>query len=239
MNAPTENDTNNRGRRVTDKHGGILDAAHQAVQLKELEGDVKLLSGQMTGSIREVNNNIQSLQIESRSIATKLDAIASLQAQHDTNKETIARIEKHVDELGSRLERWFDDERAQRDDWQLRHEAENENNYRELQDKIARNKEVADERTAQVQSKLAWASGAAAIVVLLGGTIVGGFLWSINERFSTAANTMDKIATAVGRNADNIEELDDRVRDIEIYLARGGHNPNDPYTQPRKDDGKR
>ena len=237
---PTNTSNDNRGRRVTDKQGVNFDAAHQAVQLKELEGDVRLLSSQMTGSVREVNNNVQSLQIETRSIATKIDALAGLQAQHDTNKETIARIEKTVDELGARLERWFDDERAQRDDWQLRHEAENENNHREVQEKIAKNKEVSDERIGQVQSKLAWASGAAAIVVLLGGTIVGGFLWSINERFATAANTMDRVATAIGRNADNIEELDDRVRDIEIYLARGGHNSNDPYTQPRKDeDGKR
>lgn len=213
---------------MTDKTGVSFETAHMAVQLKELEGEHKLIAAQLAGSVQALTSGLQALQVESRAIVAKLQDLASLQGLHDTNKEIMQDVKKSVVDMGARLERWIDDERKERDEWQLRHEADNENDHRSLEDRIGK-----------VQGKLAQASGAVAVVVLLGGTIVGGFLWSINERFTTAANTMDKIATAVNRNADNIEELDDRVRDIEIYLARGGHNPNDPYTQPRKDDGKR
>ena len=224
MNAPVGN-TNNRGRRVTDKHGGILDAAHQAVQLKELEGDVRLLNQTLSGNIKALDNSINSLQLESRGIVAKIDGLIGLQAQHDTNRETLAELKRSVTELGNKMERWADDERKERDEWQLRHEADNENESREIGEKLDR-----------INGKVNVARGALSVVVLLGGAIVTGFLWNINMRFEASSAAVIAVVNRVDRNGENVEEIDDRLREIELYLARGGHT--DPY-QPRNTDGKR
>lgn len=227
MNAPADN--TNRGRRVTDKHGGILDAAHQAVQLKEVEGDLRLLNQTVSGNIKALESSINSLQIESRGIVAKIDGLIGLQAQHDTNREVLAELKRSVADLGIKMERWADDERKERDEWQLRHEADNENESRTTAEKIDK-----------INGKVNVARGAVSVIVLLGGCIVTGFLWNINMRFQASAESIVAVVGRVDRNAENIEEVDDRLREIELYLARGGQSTVDPYRQQRKDnDGNR
>lgn len=219
----------NKGRRVTDKEGSLLDAATQAVRMERMEGEHRLLQSQVKQSIDTLSSTLGNLQLETRTVLAKLSELAGLQNAHDSNKVSIDEVKRSVGELNTRLEEWFDDfdqrnqrrwelYEANRDSWRRQHEAENENSARDLE------KEIRSVRETTIRFA---AFGAA--VVFLGGTIVGGFIYNINYRFNEGKEDLQDAVAASTYNRQLIDGTMKELVDIKLYLARGGRIPEEPY----------
>ena len=211
---------------MTDK---LLDPAAQAVRMEQLSGRQALLEQQVKSSMDALTNMLSTAQLEIRNMTNKFGEVASIQLGQDANKATLDELKLSVASIGNRMETWlatFDNRNnlrweaadRNRDDWRLRHEAENENTERELQ------KELRHVRETVIRS-LGWCAAAG----VLGAVIVSGFLWSINERFTTVRDASTQTNETVTKQADKMEVLRDKTTEIELYLARGGVNPREPY----------
>lgn len=233
----------NRGRRVTDKQGGLLDAAQQAIRLERIEGDMRLLTQRVGNGMENVTNTLASVQIEVRGCSTKVSELTGLQGAHDSNKIAIDKVEKSVADLGARLESWFDefeekqDRRWQqyennRDQWRREHEADNENVKKDLE------KEIRSVRETVIRFV-----GFGSAIGALAGVIVAGFLWNINYRFNDNKEDTDRVEQLATRNRQLIDtmgvEHGKELSDIKLYLARGGRIPEEPYIpqSQRSDNG--
>lgn len=226
-----------RNRRVTDKQGGLLDAAAQAVRLERIEGDHRLLSQQVKSSLDALNSTLQNVQLEARAMSGKISDMHGLQGAHDSNNVAISEVKKSLGELDKKLQDWFDDfdtrnsrrweiYEANRDQWRLRHEAENENSQKDIE------REIRSVRETAIRS-IGWGTGVAA----LAGIVVAGFLWNINYRFNdvTADATKDinRLEASTVLNRSLIDQMGrehgSELADIKLYLARGGRIPEEPY----------
>lgn len=218
---------------MTEKQGSMFDPAHQAVKMERLEGQHALLAQRVTVAMENVTSSLASVQAEMRGFSSKLGELTGLQQSHDSNKESIAKIERSVDDLRTTLDSWFDEFGDKQDQRWLRHEAENEDTKRDLE------KEIRGVRETVIRFA---AFGAA--VSVLGGTIVIGFLWNINYRFndiaSDTADDTNRIEAASVRNRQLIDSFTAELADIKLYLARGGRIPEEPYIpkSQRKDHGQ-
>lgn len=213
---------------MSDKHVS-MDVAQQAIDITELKGAQQLLAQQVKSSVDNVTSSLNNVQLEMRNVASKVSELAGLQHSHDSNSRAISEVKSSVSALGAKLETWFEDfETAQahkwekheqdRDAWRAAHEADN----RRTREKI-----------------ILW-TGMGFSFLLLGGAIVSGFLWVMNDRFSQqnaeAARTnaaMDsdrkRSEMAIAANRDRIEAIKDKQHEVELYLARGGATPRVPY----------
>lgn len=235
----------NGGRRMSSDK--LLDAAAQAVRMERLEGQQNLLAQQVRASLDALTSTLSTLQIETRAVTNKIHDFASLQHSQDSNKTTIDEVKKSIVDLNGRLEEWFadldnrNDKRWEqyernRDDWRLRHEAEQENDKKELE------REIRGVRETVIRS-MGWGTAAGTLVVV----VVSGFLWSLNERFDNVttrfASTEKAIEAQVKASQYNRELIDagkERLHAVELYLVGGGANRDAPYTpQQRKTDGQR
>lgn len=221
------------GRRVTDK---ILDAAQQAVRMERLEGQHNLLSQQVRQSLDAVKSSLDNVQLETRAAASKLHDLMQLQHSHDSNKQAIEDMRRSLGDLNTRLEEWFDDfdqrnnrrweqHERNRDEWRLRHEAENENDRKDAE------KDLRQVRETMIRAA-GWIAGAGVLV----SVVTGGFLWSLNDRFNTINKTLDATSHEASQARDRLDALRDKQHLMELYLVRGGANPNRPYdpeTKPR------
>lgn len=218
---------------MTDKQGGLLDAAAQAVRLERIEGDMRLLTQRVSSAMENVTNALGSVQVEVRGCHAKVSELTGLQGAHDLNKVAIDKVEKSVSDLGVRLESWFDDfERKQeqqwrdytanRDQWRREHEADNENTARELE------KEIRSVRETVIRFV-----GFGSAIGTLAGVIVAGFLWNINYRFTDNKEDTDRVEQVALRNRQLLDamgvEHGKELADIKLYLARGGRIPDEPY----------
>lgn len=211
---------------MTDK---LLDSAAQAVRMEQLSGRQALLEQQVKSSMDALTNMLSTAQLEIRNMTNKFGEVASIQHGQDANRAMLDELKNSVSVIGTRMETWFKDfdnrnnlkwEAAERnrDDWRLRHEAENENTYRTLE---------ADLRSVRetVIRSLGWGLAAGTLTVV----IVSGFLWSINDRFATTKERSAKTDQTIAAQAATVDKLRDKTTEIELYLARGGTNPRDPY----------
>ena len=227
---------------MTDQHGGLLDAAQQALRLERIEGEHRLLASQMKNSVDTLTSTLHALQADTRSLVAKIGDLASLQHAHDTSRDAIADVRKSVADLNAQLSKWFTDfetrstnrwDRFEREntDWRMRHEAENEDAQRTMGQEL---------RTVRETTIRFAAFGAA--VVLLGGTIVGGFIWTLNYRFGDAAADLSRVENVSAKNRQLLDRMGEahgaELADIKLYLARGGRIPAEPYVpqSQRKDD---
>ena len=211
---------------MTDKAGGIFDAANQAVRMERIEGDQRLLASQVKQSVDTLTSTLHALQSETRNVSTKLSDLAGLQGAHDFNRSAIDEVKRSVGELNTRLEEWFDDfdDRNNRR-WEV-HEADNENDKRELE------KEIRSVRETIIRG-----IGFGSAVSVVAGIVVGGFLWNLNYRFndisSDTLKDTTRIETAATRNRQLIDDVTKdygkELADIKLYLARGGRIPDEPY----------
>lgn len=227
------NQPENRGRRLSDKAGGLLDAAQQAVRMERIEGEQRLLASQVKQSVDVLTSTLHALQSDTRNVVSKISELAGLQNAHDSNKVAIDEMKKSVGALNTRLEEWFDDfdqrnqrrweqYEANRDQWRREHEGENENTKRDLE------KEIRSVRETTIRFA---AFGAA--VVFLGGTIVGGFIYNINYRFNENKEDTAEVRQTGVYNRQLIDQMGrehgSELADIKLYLARGGRIPDEPY----------
>lgn len=237
------NHPENRNRRVTDKAGGLLDVAEQAIRLERIEGDMRLLAQRVGSGMENVTNALATVQIEVRGCATNISELRGLQGAHDSNKVAIDKVEKSVSELSSRLESWFDEFEAKqeqrwrdyssnRDQWRREHEASNEDSKRELE------KEIRSVRETVIRFV-----GFGSSIGALAGVIVAGFLWNINYRFTDNKEDTDRVEQLSTRNRQLIDQMGvdhgKELSDIKLYLARGGRIPEEPYIpqSQRKENG--
>lgn len=237
---PANTGTQNKGRRVSDKPGALLEAAEQALRIVGIEGKQELLASQVKNSVDNLTSTLHAVQADSQRIMSKLSELAGLQNAHDSNKIAIDEMKKSVGDMGDKLERWFDDfdkrndrrwelYESNRDQWRRQHEAENENAYRDME------KEIRNVRETTIRFA---AFGAA--VVFLGGTIIGGFIYNINYRFNEGKEDLSSATQASSYNRQMIEGTLKELTDIKLYLARGGRIPEEPYIpqSQRTTDGK-
>lgn len=230
-------------RRVTDRPGGLLDAAEQAIRLERIEGDMRLLTQRVSSAMENVTNALGSVQVEVRGCSVKMSELAGLQNAHDSNKMSIDKVERSLSELGTRLESWFDqfeakqdqrwrDYAADRDQWRREHEAENENKHRELE------KEIRSVRETVIRFV-----GFGSALGALAGVVVAGFLWNINYRFTDNKLDTDRVESSSAYNRRLIDQMGvdhgKELADIKLYLARGGRIPEEPYVpqSQRKENG--
>lgn len=225
--------TDNRGRRATDKNGGLLDAAQQAIRLERIEGDMRLLTQRVSSAMENVTNALGSVQVDVRGCHAKVSELTGLQGAHDSNKVAIDKVEKSVSDLGARLESWFDefeakqeqrwrDYAANRDQWRREHEAENENVKKDLE------KEARSVRETVIRFV-----GFGSALGALAGVVIGGFLWNINYRFNENKEDTERVEQVATRNRQLIDTMavdhGKELSDIKLYLARGGRIPDEPY----------
>lgn len=218
-----------RNRRVTDRQGGVLDAAEQALRLEKLSSQHDLLAQRVAHGMENVANTMSSVQVEVRGLNQRIGDLAGLQYSHDTNKGAIDEVKKSLGDLNTRLEEWFDDfdQRSQRrweqyeknrDEWRREHEAENENTKRDLE------KEIRSVRETVIRFM-----GFSSALGALAGVITGGFLWNINYRFNEVKDDVAERAAASSYNRSLFDKLNVELDDIKLYLARGGRIPAEPY----------
>jgi chromosome segregation ATPase len=231
----------NRGRRVTDQHGGLLDAAQQAVRIERMEGDHRLLAQRVSSGMENVSNTLASVQAEMRGLRQELAKVAELRYSHDNNKTLVEELRRSMTEMNNRLEGWFveHEERnlsrwkeyeANRDQWRIAHETDNEKTKTELAAEIR-----------AVRERVIRYVGYGTAVGALGGVIVSGFLWNIDFRFDVAKQDIVELSKDLEDNSALSSETAKKLVDIQLYLARGGRMPEEPYVPPtqRSDqDGK-
>lgn len=240
--SPNTNDQR-RDRRVTDKAGGLLDAAQQAIRLERIEGDMRLLTQRVSHGMENVSATLAAVQVEVRGCSTNVSELRGLQGAHDSNKVAIDKVEKSVAELGARLESWFDEFEAKqeqrwrdyssnRDQWRREHEAENENVKKDLE------KEIRSVRETVIRFV-----GFGSAIGALAGVVVAGFLWNINYRFNDNKEDTDRVEKVSAYNRQLIDAMGvdhgKELADIKLYLARGGRIPDEPYVpqSQRKENG--
>ena len=217
---------------MTDQHGGLLDAAQHAVRMERLEGQQALLAQRVSQGMDNVASTLASVQVEVRGLATRIGEVGALQHSHDTSRAAIDEMKRSILDLNSRLEDWFSDfeQRSQqrwdkferqRDEWRREHEADNENDKRELE------KEIRSVRETVIRF-----IGYGSAIGALAGVISAGFLWSINYRFNEGREDINETRTITSRNANSIEQLKADTIDLKLYLSRGGRIPAEPYVPP-------
>jgi len=220
----------------------LLDAAAQAVKMERIEGQHNMLALQLKNSVDNMTVTLRDVQSETREIAARLNEVTALQQRQDHSNAAIQEMRSSIGDLNARLEEWFSDfdsrnqnrwreYERQRDEWRQRHEAENENKERELSGEIRSVRET-------VIRALGWGAGAGGLVTV----IVGGFLWSLNYRFDEQAKGISKVDSDSAYNRSLIDKQTEKTHEIELYLARGGVNRDEPYVtkQPqRSTDGTR
>lgn len=226
---------------MTDKAGGLLDAAEQAVRLERIEGDMRLLTQRVSSGMENVSATLAAVQVEVRGCSTNVSELRGLQGAHDSNKVAIDKVEKSVSDLGMRLEAWFDEFEAKqeqrwrdystnRDQWRREHETENESVKKELE------KEIRSVRETVIRFV-----GFGSAIGALAGVIIGGFLWNINYRFTDNKEDTDRVEQLSTRNTQRIDAMGvdhgKELADIKLYLARGGRIPDEPYVPQSQRNG--
>lgn len=215
---------------MTDQqHGDLLDLAKHAIRLERIEGDQRALTQQLKTSLDSFNAAFASLQSESKMLVEKVSGLATLQTAHDSNKLAIDEIKKGVGSLDEKIGKLFTDldeknnrrwERyeANRDEWRLRHEAENEDSFRTL------TQDVRSVRETVIRT-IGIGIGAG----MLAGTVAGGFIWSLNTRFDSAYGAIGNNSKTLQYHQQLLDTRRERMHEIELYLAAGGVDKQQPY----------
>jgi len=177
----------------------------QALRIERLESDMRHLGEQ-------VKQGLDDLKLDVRRVNESVSGLRSLQQSHDTHDASISEIKETLGDMNRRLEEWFDDhDDRQRKQWR-EHDKEHEQ---------------VDERISSVRDKIIWASG----VCVVGGALVFGFLWVVNDKYTDLRISADSATQ-------RIDDDREKIHEIELYLARGGGVPAQPYiTEQQK--GKR
>lgn len=227
-------DSDNKGRRVTDK--SVLDVAHQAVRLEELNGRQNLLSLQITQGLNATRTAIEGTQSEVHKLVGAVEKLAAFQTDHASNKDALDMLRRQIDLVSTRMEQLFTDQaRVQDRKWDAyavdrdqrwrEHEADNENTARDLRKEMT---DIKDIEVRKLREKLIRWTGVGFGFGLVAVMIVSGFLYHLNYRFNENDATTTKLQAqaAVG-----VREL----AEIKLYLARGGRVPAQLFIDETKE----
>lgn len=222
---------------MTDRIEGLLEPAKQALLLQQVQHDHEMLAQRVTSGMENVTNTLGNVQLEVRALSQGIRDLAGLQHAHDANKESIDEMKRTVGELSTRLEGWFDDfdernnkrweaHEADRNAWRREHEAENEDAMRALSGEIRSVRETVI-RVIAIGSALG----------TLSGVIVAGFLWNVNFRFDATNTSIYERKEASSYNRSLYDKLNDQMVEVQLYLARGGRIPEEPFVPKRENNG--
>lgn len=217
-----------RGNRVTDATGGNLDPAQHAIRMERLEGEQRLLAAQVKQSVDVLSNALVSLQADMREVSRRMPELGGLEETKRAVADINSRLEGWFDSIKQENQRRWEIYEANRDNWRRQHEAAN------LQDKRETEQEIRNVRETVIR----YAAFAAGMAVL-GGTVIGGFLWSINDRFRQGKEDIEENRQATVLHRRLIDEVNKELFDVRLYLSRGGRIPAEPYIDPnqRKENG--
>lgn len=159
--------------------------------------------------------------------AIKLERLEGRQANiEQLVRSTNESLRESVRDLTNLLHRWFDDHEKNRDDWRVRHEAENENNVRDLYKEIRHVRETAI-RAVSVGVGIG----------IVGGALISGFLWVLNGQFNIVKADAIRTENLVTYQRTLIDKQAAELVDLKLYLARGGRIPEERYI-PRSQRGQ-
>jgi DNA repair exonuclease SbcCD ATPase subunit len=188
------------------------------IRMERLEGQHNLLAQQVKTSADNVRNTLDNVQLEVRALSNKIDTLTDLRHSHDSNNKAVEDLKENIRELDHKIENWFNEiSDDQKEKW--------DRHYRD-RDKWRQEHLADNQRTKDTITR--W-SGVGFSLVLVGGAVVSGFVWSLNFRFNTAQAASERIEAQAARNRDAGEAMKDKLHQIELYLARGGVNPSQPY----------
>lgn len=174
-----------------------------AVRLEQIDGNYRVLHAEVHGSIKHMLSAMDSVQIEVRRAAEKMSDVSALQQRSEQDREALERIERQVVSLGQKVETQLDRMNTDNEERWARHEAENEDAERDVQNKLT-------DMDRKMVRALGWVGGFSATAALLLGVVV----YTINLRFDNAS-----------RDASKVDPLIEKVHQIELYLARDGRPP--------------
>lgn len=197
-----------------------LDVAHQAVRLSELEGVLALQTHSLRTAVENMTSTLASVQAETRAIVNSVHDLAISQASNQRDKEAIDRLETNFADLNRRLEEWFSDSEARseakwrehekaRDEWRNENEVKNSTAKAELWRELNR-----------IDRSLVFSRGYILALGALLGVLVGGFLWSLNERFTQQTIAINRTVETAQYNRALIDASRERQHQIELHLAR-------------------
>ena len=233
---PTDIEQNERSRRVTDKDENLFDAAKNAVRLAELKGEHSLLAQRMSNGMENVTNILADLQASVRGLSSRMQEVVQLQHAHDTNRDSIAEVKTAISGIEKKLESWLDevekkndqrwrDYEHNRDMWRQQHEASNASMKTTLET------EIRSVRETLIRA-VGWGGGAGVLVTV----VVSGFLFWLNQKFEDTAVATERAYAVAVESTRRIDAQKDKSHEIELYLARGGVNPAQPYVPTQRKD---
>lgn len=188
-----------------------FDPASIALRQVELEGALQSVTQQLANASQNMGSALQSVQIDIRSIAGKMETLTTLGERQQRLDDEMERAFEAIEKLAD----------TSKDKW-------NEHHQSESKDKENRDKEIRASR-----EKLILYGGVVTGFSILGVTVTALVAWSVNSRFADQSRDHDKLDTRVDKyietSALEREKTKERVDKIEKYLIRGGQNPNQPY----------
>lgn len=159
--------------------------------------------------------------------AIKLERLEGRQANiEQLLRSSIDSLREGQRDLTALLHRWFDDHEKNRDDWRVRHEAENENNVRDLYKEIRHVRETAI-RAVSIGIGIG----------LVGGALISGFLWVLNGQFNIVKADAQRAEAQATYQRQLIDKQAAELVDLKLHLARGGRIPEERYI-PRSQRGQ-
>ena len=221
---------------MTDKQ--VLDVAHQAVRLEELNGRQNLLSLQITQGLNATRTAIEGTQSEVHKLVGVVERLAAFQTDHASNKDALEMLRRQIELVSSEMKQLFNDQtRIQDRKWDAyavdrdqrwrEHEAENEDTTRELRKEMA---DIKDVEVRKLREKLIRWTGVGFGFGLVAMMIVTGFLYHLNYRFNENDATTGRLDVQVANLARDLAE-------IKLYLVRGGTVPSQPYDNDKQRNG--
>lgn len=236
---------NERNRRVADQERVPLDVAHQALELSEVRKNHELLQLRVSHGMETVTNTMAGVNQTVGKLVDRVEGLMKFQQSHEVNREAISELRATITGMENNLKSWLEDVvetnnqkwtnyEHNRDLWRQQHEAENEDAIR---DALAKLETVREKLAGGIQNgrerwirTISWGGGAGVLVSI----VVAGFLFWLNEKFEYARDVARKNEVAVESNRAAVEREKDKRHEMELYLARGGRVPEQPY-QPSKE----
>ena len=231
---------------MTDNKGTVpFAAAQQALDIAEVQKNHELLQQRVSHGMENVTNTMAGFNQTVSKLVDRVDGLLKFQQSHEANREAIAELRLTINGMENNLKSWLEDVvetnnqkwasyEHNRDLWRQQHEAENEDAIR---DALSRLDAVRERLTGEIRTvrenwirTVGWGTGAGVLVSI----VVAGFLFWLNEKFEYARDVAQQNMIAVEGNRAAVEREKDKRHEMELYLARGGRVPEQPY-QPNKE----
>lgn len=218
---------------MSDKKPVPFATAEQAARIVEIEGVLQLQALNVKVAVENMSNTLASVQADVRRSVEEIHKLALAHASSEADRQAIARLEDNFRTLNTRLEEYFNDrDKIDEQRWQahdrtteeyrVRHEAENENSFREV-----------DQQLRKHERRMNLGQGVVIGFSLLAATVVGGFIWTLNTRFEANNTSIRELESRAEANRVRFETLKDQQHEIELYLAARGYTPAPKEEEPK------